>query len=164
MECRSSYSIYFPKKVQTNCKPGSVSEVVAPPMSVIYLLHESPHGSSVLPCSSGEQPSSATIHELAASKVYSQSCRHAAGGLLPRLLTLTHPPAAVRQTVRHAVVFFYTAQPSRAASIFGSGMLCAARTFLSHVRMEQPATDRPSALFQVAKVRFFLHLCKLCVA
>lgn len=59
------------------------------PMSVIYLDIMLPLYSSVLPCSSDEQSSNATIHELAAPKMHSQKCHHSAGRLLPYLLTLT---------------------------------------------------------------------------
>ena len=87
-------------------------------MSVIYLHRMSPCGWYVAfyPLTSDEQPSSVSIHELAASKIHSRMCHHTAGGLLPHLLTLT--PCG-------AVILFCITQPSRTPSIFGSGIaLC----------------------------------------
>lgn len=55
----------------------------------------SPSSSSVLPSGSDEQPSGASLHELAASKMHSQMCHHTAGGLLPRLLTITDNAGAI---------------------------------------------------------------------
>ena len=63
-----------------------------------------------------------------------------------------------------AVIFFYRHLLSPIASSFGSGMLYAARTFLSHLK---DASDRPEHCFRHAKVqktfdtiaRFLTFLC-----
>ena len=73
--------------LQPAYKPGSV--ITREWWSVIYPGWMLPPNSSVLPCSSDEQPSGATIHELAASKMHSRCVTTGAGGLLPHLLTLT---------------------------------------------------------------------------
>ena len=74
-------------------KPGSVSPH-AGMMSVIYLLHESPHGSSVL-------PSIVVLGRAALRRWYTRTCspqpaqpsdHPLTGGLLHHLLTLTSPP------------------------------------------------------------------------
>jgi hypothetical protein len=44
-----------------------------------------------------------------------------------------------------AVIFFFPHQPSPTASIFRSGVSCAARTFLSPLLSETPAASRGSA-------------------
>ncbi len=93
-------------------------------------------------------PYSAGLHELAAPKMHSRVCHHTAGGLLPHLLTLT--PCG-------AVVFFCITQPSRIPSILGSGMPCAARTFLSG--LATAATDRPTAEMQRYDFFFTLLQC-----
>ena len=49
-----------------------------------------------------------------------------------------------------AVIFFYRHLLSPIASSFGSGMLYAARTFLSHLK---DASDRPEHCFRHAKVQ-----------
>ena len=49
------------------------------------------------------------------------------------------------------VVFFCITQPSRTASTLGSGMPCAARTFL--LWLCRTTSDRPSGCFPAAKVR-----------
>lgn len=105
---------------------------------------------SVLPCSSGEQPSSATIHELAASKVYSK--------YVTILLVGSYPAFSPLQPLKTmiAVIFFYTSQLSQTTSILGSGVLCAARTFLS---CNASATSRPS-VYLCAKLQniYYNHL------
>ena len=96
--------------------------------SVIYLLHRSPHGSSILPSialiSSDGTPSNDGIHELAASRWHSPMITHR---LVVSYTTFSPLP---RTSV--AVVFFCRHLPSPTASILGSGVPCAARTFLSH--------------------------------
>lgn len=73
-----------------------------------------------------------------------------AGGLLHRLLTLT-------RRCRRAVVFFCHILPSPTASIFGSGVPCAARTFLPH---PSGAGDRPEHCFPSTKVHQFSGTAK----
>ena len=68
--CCFFYKMVLEKK-QLAYKPGSVLPGME--ASAIYLRPMSPLASSVLPCSLGELPSSATIHELAASKMHSRS-------------------------------------------------------------------------------------------
>ena len=70
-----------------------------------------------------------------------------AGGLLHHLLTLTIPH---RGKAGGAVIFFYRHLLSPIASSFGSGMLYAARTFLSHLK---DASDRPEHCLRHAKVQ-----------
>ena len=85
-----------------------------------------------------------------------------AGGLLHHLLTLTITPTM--EKAGGAVIFFYRHLLSPIASSFGSGMLYAARTFLSHLK---DASDRPEHCFRHAKVqktfdtiaRFLTFLC-----
>lgn len=71
-----------------------------------------------------------------------------AGGLLHHLLTLTIPH---RGKAGGAVIFFYRHLLSPIASIFGSGMPYAARTFLSHPPVEN-ASDKPEHCFRNAKI------------
>ena len=68
-----------------------------------------------------------------------------AGGLLHHLLTLT--------PTREAVLFFCHYLLSPAASIFGSGMSSAARTFLSqqYVLTTLAASDKPEHSFSACK-------------
>lgn len=106
-------------KKQLACKPGSVLEKDSrlQQASVIYLCHESPHDSSVLPSGLGGQPSSdpscpikeqwqsrASLHELAAPKMHSRLCHHTAGRLLPCLLTLTCRNVCIKNTRIHLIV------------------------------------------------------------
>ena len=102
---------------------------------VIYLLRRSPYGSSILPSivsrmTSGGLPSADGLHELAAPSRPSQT--------ITRLLVVsytTFSPLPFR-----AVIFFCRRLLSPIASIFGSGMPYAARTFLSC--RTTPATSR----------------------
>jgi len=107
----------------------------------------SPCISSVLPSVedlrlSGGQPSVDGLRELAASRWNSTAVTN-------RLVVsyTTFSPLPFR-----AVVFFSHIQLSPTASIFRSGAPCAARTFLSFLLSEKPATGRGSA-FSVAKVQ-----------
>jgi len=71
-------------------------------------------------------------------------CRHKAGGLLPRLLTLT------AGTQRRSGGSFLLRYSTLADSfLLGSGMLCVARTFLPH----RNASDRPADCLVAAKIR-----------
>ena len=105
---------------------------------VIYLVHESPRGSSVL-------PSTVLLGRATLRRWYTWTCspqsaqpndHPLAGGLLHHLLTLTSC---------EAVIFFCRHLLSPIASTFGSGAPCAARTFLSRDLSEAPATNRSSA-------------------
>ena len=130
-------------------KPGSVSPH-AGMMSVIYLLHESPHGSSVL-------PSIVVLGRAALRRWYTRTCspqpaqpsdHPLTGGLLHHLLTLTYPSISPykRENQRgKAVVFFCRHILSPISSTFRSEAPYAARTFLSC--REAPATDRNSAFW-----------------
>ena len=127
-------------------------------VSVIYLLHESPHGSSVLPstawapallhcCSDLRQLGRATLYRVVYMNLQLPRCT---ADMSPcRWWALTSPshhfcPKAV-------VIFFCITQPSRTASTLGSGMPYAARTFL--FRLYRAASDRPSGCFRTTKVR-----------
>ena len=114
------------------------------PVSVIYLVHESPHGSSVLPSTVAEAVGRATLR-----RWYTRTCslqqaqpndHPLAGGLLHHLLTLTP---------FEAVVFFCPNLLSPIASIFRSGAPCAARTFLSCQRHQRQTV----AVLSAAKLR-----------
>ena len=118
-------------------------------MPVIYLICMSPHSSSVLPSASGEQPSNSSLHELAAPKMHSRHVAMALVGSYPAFSPLPRRGGAV--------VFFCITHPSRSATILGSGMLCAARTFLW--RHQMPATGRNTASLSLAREKtLFRHL------
>ena len=95
-------------KKQPACKPGSVP---CGKVLVIYLIPASPQGFSGLPSDVGRATLvNAGLHDLTTPKTYSPSCHHAAGGLLPHLLTLTPFPVGIV-----AVVFFYVTPPLQIA-------------------------------------------------
>ena len=151
------------ERKQCSYKPSSVpipSETIRAP--VIYLVPESPLGSSTLPSAaarrqSDEPPSICGLHELTAPRWHSLT--------ITRQLVVSYttfsplPDTKPRRMLKapslrnkfRAVVFFYRHLLSPIASSFGSGMPCAARTFLSHPHKRMPATDR-SAAFGNAKV------------
>ena len=145
------------ERKQCSYKPSSVpipSETIRAP--VIYLVPESPLGSSTLPSAaarrqSDEPPSICGLHELTAPRWHSLA--------ITRQLVVSYTtfsplpdttPAWIRDKFR-AVIFFCRHLLSPIASSFGSGMPYAARTFLSHPHKRMPATDR-SAAFGNAKV------------
>lgn len=139
------------KEKQSGCKPGSVPLPFGG-ASVIYLRRMSPSGSSGLPSDVGRATLvCAGIHDLTTPKMHSPTCHHAAGGLLPRLLTLTMP--------RHGGCFLLHYSAFADSFPLGSRMLCVARTFL--FRLAASATDRPTA-FRAAKIRTFIELVKFC--
>ena len=86
-------------------------------------------------------PLSGGLHELAAPKMHS---RHVTMPLVSSYLTFS--PFLPRRTV---VIFFCITQPLRTASTLGSGMPCAARTFL--FQLFRAASDRPPGCFLFAK-------------
>ena len=172
------------KRKQCPCKPSSVFlyqiccyAVFIPDIrtSVIYLVPKSPLGSSTLPSTaalrqSDEPPSICGIHELTAPRWHSLA--------ITRQLVVSYttfsplPDTKPRRMLKapslrnkfRAVIFFYRHLLSPIASSFGSGMLYAARTFLSHLK---DASDRPEHCFRHAKVqktfdtiaRFLTFLC-----
>ena len=163
------------KEKQCPCKPSSVFlyqiccyAVFIPDIrtSVIYLVPKSPLGSSTLPSTaarrqSDEPPSICGIHELTAPRWHSLA--------ITRQLVVSYTTFSPLQQPRRgiagkAVIFFYRHLLSPIASSFGSGMLYAARTFLSHLK---DASDRPEHCFRHAKVqktfdtiaRFLTFLC-----
>ncbi len=95
-------------------------------------------------CRVGRAPSNDGLHELAASSRHSPNDHPSAGGLLHHLLTLTG--------TKPAVVLFCLSLLSPIASIFGSGVPCAARTFLSHILMCQ-RQSRDTALIILQKYK-----------
>ena len=152
------------ERKQCSYKPSSVpipSETIRAP--VIYLVPESPLGSSTLPSTvarrqSDEPPSICGLHELTAPRWHSLA--------ITRQLVVSYTtfsplpdttPAWIRDKFR-AVIFFYRHLLSPIASIFGSGMPYAARTFLPHSRQGMPATDR-SAAFSLQRYKKLLNLC-----
>ena len=135
------------KRKQCPCKPSSVFlyqiccyAVFIPDIrtSVIYLVPKSPLGSSTLPSTaalrqSDEPPSICGIHELTAPSRHSMTItRH----LVVSYTTFSPLPCLSLKTSL-AVIFFCLHLLSPIASIFGSGMLCAARTFLSSYHEDQ---------------------------
>ena len=105
----------------------------------------------------GQRPRG-SLHELAAPEMHSQCVTTPLVGSYPAFSPLLHPRRQVQDVksfahLQHgAVVFFCITQPLRTASILGSGMPCAARTFLSQFHKETDS-DRPSGCFSTAKVR-----------
>ena len=145
------------ERKQCSYKPSSVpipSETIRAP--VIYLVPESPLGSSTLPSAaarrqSDEPPSICGLHELTAPRWHSLA--------ITRQLVVSYTtfsplpdttPAWIRDKFR-AVIFFCRHLLSPIASIFGSGMPYAARTFLSHPPVEN-ASDKPEHCFRNAKI------------
>lgn len=92
------------------------------------------------------KPACASLHELAAPKMHSRYVTTPLVGSYPAFSPLPF----------RAVVFFCMTQPSRTASTLGSGMPCAARTFLSPSVQIQArhlsASDKPSNCFPPAKI------------
>ena len=151
------------ERKQCSYKPSSVpipSETIRAP--VIYLVPESPLGSSTLPSTvarrqSDEPPSICGLHELTAPRWHSLA--------ITRQLVVSYttfsplPDTKPRRMLKapslrnkfRAVVFFYRHLLSPIASIFGSGMPYAARTFLSHPPVEN-ASDKPEHCFRNAKI------------
>ncbi len=129
---------------------------------VIYLVPESPLGSSTLPSAaarrqSDEPPSICGLHELTAPRWHSLTITRQ---LVVSYTTFSPLPdtkprrmlkaSSLRNKFR-AVIFFYRHLLSPIASIFGSGMPYAARTFLSHPPVEN-ASDKPEHCFRNAKI------------
>ena len=139
------------ERKQCSYKPSSVPippETIRAP--VIYLVPESPLGSSTLPSTvarrqSDEPPSICGIHELTAPRWHSLA--------ITRQLVVSYTTFSPLQQPRRgiagkAVIFFYRHLLSPIASSFGSGMLYAARTFLSHLKRCQRQTG---ALLSICK-------------
>mgnify|MGYP007083570539 CR=1 FL=1 len=148
------------KRKQCPYKPSSVF-LLKIRMSVIYLVPKSPLGSSTLP--------STVVRRLRTSRpqtaVYmSLQLPDGTAWRSPASWWSLTPPSHPYHTRGVAVVFFYRHLPSPTASTFGSGVPCAARTFLSHLK---DASDRPEHCFRHAKVqktfdtiaRFLTFLC-----
>lgn len=166
------------KRKQCPCKPSSVFlyqiccyAVFIPDIrtSVIYLVPKSPLGSSTLPSTaarrqSDEPPSICGIHELTAPRWHSLTITRQLVVSYTTFSPLLSPPQTGQTGYVKAVIFFYRHLLSPIASSFGSGMLYAARTFLSHLK---DASDRPEHCFRHAKVqktfdtiaRFLTFLC-----
>ena len=149
------------KRKQCPCKPSSVflyqiccyavfiSDIR---MSVIYLVPKSPLGSSTLPSAaalrqSDEPPSICGLHELTAPRWHSLAITRQLVVSYTTFSPLLSPTVGIGGG---AVIFFYRHLLSPIASSFGSGMLYAARTFLSHLK---DASDRPEHCFRHAKVQ-----------
>ena len=149
------------KRKQCPCKPSSVFlyqiccyAVFIPDIrtSVIYLVPKSPLGSSTLPSTaalrqSDEPPSICGIHELTAPRWHSLAITRQLVVSYTTFSPLLSPTVGIGGG---AVIFFYRHLLSPIASSFGSGMLYAARTFLSHLK---DASDRPEHCFRHAKVQ-----------
>ena len=153
------------KRKQCPYKPSSVF-LLKIRMSVIYLVPKSPLGSSTLPSTaalrqSDEPPSICGIHELTAPRWHSLAITRQLVVSYTTFSPLLSPTVGIGGG---AVIFFYRHLLSPIASSFGSGMLYAARTFLSHLK---DASDRPEHCFRHAKVqktfdtiaRFLTFLC-----
>ena len=155
------------ERKQCSYKPSSVPippETIRAP--VIYLVPESPLGSSTLPSAvarrqSDEPPSICGLHELTAPRWHSLAITRQLVVSYTTFSPLLSPTVGIGGG---AVIFFYRHLLSPIASSFGSGMLYAARTFLSHLK---DASDRPEHCFRHAKVqktfdtiaRFLTFLC-----
>ena len=149
------------KRKQCPCKPSSVFLyqiccyavfISDTRMSVIYLVPKSPLGSSTLPSAaalrqSDEPPSICGIHELTAPRWHSLAITRQLVVSYTTFSPLLSPTVGIGGG---AVIFFYRHLLSPIASSFGSGMLYAARTFLSHLK---DASDRPEHCFRHAKVQ-----------
>ena len=138
------------KKKEKQCpyKPSSVF-LLKIRMSVIYLVPKSPLGSSTLPSTaalrqSDEPPSICGIHELTAPRWHSLTITRQLVVSYTTFSPLLSPPHSKSKIVK-AVIFFCRHLLSPIASIFGSGMPYAARTFLPHPHKGMPATDRSAA-------------------
>lgn len=154
------YYIYMMQKElkerkQCSYKPSSVPipwETIR--MPVIYLVPESPLGSSTLPSAvarrqSDEPPSICGLHELTAPRWHSLA--------ITRQLVVsytTFSPLPLR-----AVILFFHIQLSPTASVFGSGTSYAARTFLSHHCWCQRQTETLFTIFS-AFISLVLLLCQ----
>ena len=149
------YYIYMMQKElkerkQCSYKPSSVpipSETIRVP--VIYLVPESPLGSSTLPSAaarrqSDEPPSICGLHELTAPRWHSLAITRQLVVSYTTFSPLLSPLLSKSKIVK-AVIFFCRHLLSPIASIFGSGMPYAARTFLSHPHKGMPATSRSTA-------------------
>ena len=134
------------ERKQCSYKPSSVpipSETIRAP--VIYLVPESPLGSSTLPSAaarrqSDEPPSICGLHELTAPRWHSLT--------ITRQLVVSYTTFSPLPSFRRAVVFFCHILLSPIASTFGSGASCAARTFL----LPQRTSGRPERCFLTAKL------------
>lgn len=104
-------------------------------------LHSSPKGQS------DEPPSICGIHELTAPRWHSLAITRQLVVSYTTFSPLLSPTVGIGGG---AVIFFYRHLLSPIASSFGSGMLYAARTFLSHLK---DASDRPEHCFRHAKVQ-----------
>ena len=138
------------KRKQCPCKPSSVFlyqiccyAVFIPDIrtSVIYLVPKSPLGSSTLPSTaalrqSDEPPSICGIHELTAPRWHSLAITRQLVVSYTTFSPLLSPLLSKSKIVK-AVIFFCRHLLSPIASIFGSGMLYAARTFLSSYHEDQ---------------------------
>ena len=144
------------ERKQCSYKPSSVpipSETIR--MPVIYLVPESPLGSSTLPSAvarrqSDEPPSICGLHELTAPRWHSLTITRQLVVSYTTFSPLLSPPHSKSKIVK-AVIFFCRHLLSPIASIFGSGMPYAARTFLSHPPVEN-ASDKPEHCFRNAKI------------
>ena len=131
------------ERKQCSYKPSSVpipSETIRAP--VIYLVPESPLGSSTLPSAvarrqSDEPPSICGLHELTAPRWHSLAITRQLVVSYTTFSPLLSPTVGIGGG---AVIFFYRHLLSPIASSFGSGMLYAARTFLSHLKRCQRQT------------------------
>ena len=141
--------LYYIKRKQSDYKPGSVRTISQfstdeACLSFIYSMsHPMAQAFYPPPNNRAGYPGGGGLHELAAPKMHS---RHVTVPLVSSYLTFS--PFLPGEAV---VLFFCITQPSRTASTLGSGMPCAARTFL--VWLCRTTSDRPSGCFPAAKVR-----------
>ena len=118
---------------------------------VIYLRCMSPYNFSGLPSDMGRATLVGVgLHDLTTPKMHSPTCYHAAGGLLPHLLTLTKPFHLSKEHLEKPGGSFLLHYSTFADSFpLGSRMLCVARTFL-FCHKHQRQTGR---LFSLCKVK-----------
>ena len=113
-------------------------------------------------CRAGN-PDGGSLHELAAPKMHSRRVTTPLVGSYPTFSpfqSIRAPNHAIKNRHKTVVIFFCIAQPSRTASTLGSGMPCAARTFLLPLSIiySDSATDRPTAFISQSchKVSVFI--------
>ena len=129
------------KKRNTAAISRVLCAVVSFSVPVIYLIRMSPHGFSVLPSIAAKGFGRTTLLTMVYMNLQPPegTARRSPGGWW----SLT-PPSHPYSKRYGAVVLFCLILLSPTASIFGSGVSCAARTFLSYTNICVPATSRSS--------------------
>ena len=142
-------------------------------LSFIYSMsHPMAQAFYPLPNYRAGNPNGGSLHELAAPKMHSRHVTVPLVGSYPTfspfqsLHQSKSPkvfPNPIYSHTETVVIFFCIAQPSRTASTLGSGMPCAARTFLLPPIIWW-FSDRPSDCFHIAKLTFFFFKALILLA